>query len=113
MFTRNPLQQLQGHSRKRKFADINEKCQHYQKESYGLRRKLKRIEGENKSLKQKTEDAYKKFLLQEDAQTKLNFLLKDDILGHLNQTSLKKDKKYRSDLRKFALTLHFYSPKEC
>ena len=82
-----------------------------QNKNYYLAKRIKLAKVENAFLKEKLAEACDKFKIDEDTKRKLNALLSDDVLGILNKRQLEKTKSYDPELRKFALTLHFYSPK--
>ena len=76
-----------------------------------LNKRLRLAKKERDHLKEALKKASERFNLAENVQTKLQKLMTKDLWGELCELKLKKRKKFSDVIRRFALTLHFYSPK--
>ena len=90
-------------------ADANLKAR---TDSYKKNKKIKTLKSQKEDLKKKLQEVLKKVEMDEETRDKLDKLTEgEELIGQLNNLRLEKGKKYPSHIRKFCLSLHFYSPK--
>ena len=75
-----------------------------------MSKKLKRATTKKSELQESLNEAYEQFKFDHEARQKLDSLSKD-LLGKIFDTKMNRSKEYEAELRKFSMTLHFYSPK--
>ena len=96
---------------KRKYHENLETCEKYQSDLYSTRKRLKTCSTKNKELKEQLKNRFAEFHADEKTRKNLESLLTDDILGKLAEAKLKKNKEFDLQIKEFAMSLHFYSPK--
>ena len=95
---------------KRKLDEATEKGLKYREKYYNSNKKLKRAKEAIINLQQKLSEAYKKFNIDQEKQNHISNAA-DLIPLKLLKKSLDNQRDYDESIRKFALTLHFYSAK--
>ena len=95
---------------KRKLEEATEKGLKYREKLYSVSKKLKRSKENIKCLKLRLTEAYDKFNIETEKQNVISNAA-EAIPEKLFKKSLDNPKDYDESIRKFALTLHFYSAK--
>ena len=78
---------------------------------YSTRKRLKTSNTNKKELKESLKKAFAQMHTDEETKRNLESILSDDILGKLAAAKLNRNNRFDSDIKEFAMSLHFYSPK--
>ena len=97
---------------KKRAIDSAQTIEKLKKETYQKNRKIKQQYEKSIELKQNLQMALNKHEFDEETKEKLQKLTQGNKLSNqLNNLLLNKTKSYPPQIRKFCLSLHFYSPK--
>lgn len=97
---------------KRKYDDIQAKFKNAKEKLAAQNNEIKKARNEIMALKEKMKSILEKTEINQIQKQKLNALCTNEFLQNLVDQNSKSTKTFDDEVRKFSLSLHFYSPKE-